>query len=100
MINLIVCATDQKLFLGLEFTKHRWRASTGVQYIAGLYTSVAADVQVKENFVLWSLRGGFRATKWLEIFVRGENLLNQKYEINAGFPMPGANAMAGLNFVF
>jgi iron complex outermembrane receptor protein len=32
--------------------------------------------------------------------VRGENLLAQRYEINAGYPMPRATFMAGANVSF
>ena len=35
--------------------------------------------------------------EWIDIWVRGENLLAQKYEINAGYPMPRATVMAGFN---
>ena len=53
-----------------------------------------------ENFVLWNLRASFRAAKWLSVWVRGENLLAQRYEILAGFPMPRATVMAGVNMNF
>ena len=84
--------------MGVDYSKGRWSASTGVQYIKGLYTSLSTDTQ--EEFVLWNARIAFSATKWLELFARGENLLNRKYEINAGFPMPGVNAMGGVNLKF
>ena len=44
----------------------------------------------KENFVLWDMQGSFKATNYLSFYVRGENLLAQRYEINAGYPMPKA----------
>lgn len=68
------------------------------QYIAGLYTST--DPATTEDFVLWNLRGQFRAAPWLDIWARGENLLAQRYEINAGYPMPRATVMAGINLNF
>ena len=36
----------------------------------------------------------------LDIFVKGENLLAQRYEINAGYPMPKATFMGGINVNF
>lgn len=54
----------------------------------------------QEDFVLWNIRASFRILDWMSVWVRGENLLNQRYEINAGFPMPGANVIGGLNFEF
>lgn len=103
MENPVVAAPEHKLYVGANFTYGRWSASTGVQYINGLYTSVITNgkgTETTENFVLWNLRGQFRATKWLDIWARGENLLAQRYEINAGYPMPKATVMAGINLNF
>lgn len=69
-------------------------------YIDGLYTSVEGDRPATENYVLWNVRGSFSATKWLDIWARGENLLAQRYEINAGYPMPRATVMGGINIKF
>lgn len=99
MKNPVIAAPEHKLHAGANFTKDRWNVSTGLQYIAGLYTD-AGDNPQQKDFVLWNLRGSFRATKWLDIWARGENLLAQKYEINAGYPMPRATVMCGVNIHF
>ena len=96
MENPVIAAPEHKLYAGASFSKGRWNVASGLQYIAGLYTAVGDNPQT-ENFVLWNLRGSFRAAKWLDIWVRGENLLAQKYEINAGYPMPRATVMGGIN---
>lgn len=98
MENPVVAAPEHKLHAGGLFSCRRWNISSGVDYIAGLYTST--DPVKKESFVLWNLRISFRATKWLRIWVRGENLLAQRYEINAGYPMPRATAMGGMDINF
>lgn len=99
MENPVIAAPEHKLYAGANFSHGRWNVSTGVQYVEGLYTSVGENGN-KENFVLWNLRASFRACKWLDIWARGENLLAQEYEINAGYPMPGATVMAGFNLSF
>ena len=96
MENPVIAAPEHKLYAGANFTKGRWSVSTGLQYIAGLYTAVGDNPQ-QEDFVLWNLRGSFRICKWLNIWVRGENLLAQKYEINAGYPMPRATVAGGFH---
>lgn len=103
MENPVLAAPEHKLYIGGSFTYDRWSASTGVQYIAGLYTSVKTNGQgseTKENFLLWNAQVSFRATRWLEIWIRGENLLAQQYEIIAGYPMPRATCMGGVNINF
>ena len=96
MDNPVIAAPEHKAYAGANFMKGRWNVSTGLQYVGGLYTAVG-DAPTQEDFVLWNLRGSFRACKWLEVWVRGENLLAQKYEINAGYPMPKATFMGGIN---
>lgn len=94
----VIAAPEHKLYAGASFTKGRWTVSSGVSYIDGLYKSVS-PVE-REDFVLWNLRGRFRVVKWLDVWARGENLLAQRYEINAGYPMPKATIMAGVDINF
>ena len=35
-----------------------------------------------------------------EVFLAAENLTDERYEYRPGYPMPGINAMAGLNWSF
>jgi iron complex outermembrane receptor protein len=72
-----------------------WEISSGVQYLGNLYTAVRPE-PVTENVWLWNARVNYKALEWLNIFVRGENLLGEKYEINIGYPMPGATVFAGI----
>ena len=94
----VVAAPEHKLYAGAAFSSGRWSVSTGLQYIAGLYTAVNPDTT--EDFLLWNVRASFCVAKWLDIWVRGENLLAQKYEINTGYPMPRATVMGGFNINF
>lgn len=98
MENPVLASPEHKLYAGAAFSKGRWYVSTGVQYVAGLYKSL--NPAETEDFVLWNVCGSFRASEWLTIWARGENLLAQRYEINAGFPMPRATVMAGVNISF
>lgn len=91
----VIAAPEHKAYAGASWTEGRWSVSTGLQYVAGLYTSTA-PVQ-KEDFLLWNVRSSFKVCKWLDLWARGENLLAQKYEINAGYPMPGATVVAGFD---
>lgn len=99
MKSPVIAAPEHKLYAGANFTKGRWNVSSGIQYIAGLYTAVGDNSQT-EDFVLWNVRGSFRATEWLSVWARGENLLAQRYEINAGYPMPKATFEGGVHLEF
>ena len=98
MDNPVLGAPEHKFYAGAMFSKNRWTVSTGLQYVANLYTDV--DHVQTEDFVLWNINGSFKVTEWFDIWARGENLLAQRYEINAGYPMPKAIIMAGINAKF
>ena len=103
MEHPVLAAPEHKLHVGASFTQGRWSVSTGLQYVEGLYTSIVVGgtgSDAQENFILWNLRAGFRISRKLRIFVDGENLLAQRYEINAGFPMPRATVLGGLDMHF
>ncbi len=96
----VIGAPEHKLYAGGSFTKGRWKVSTGLQYVNGLYTQVVTNgngMNLQENFILWNLFASFRITGWLSVWARGENLLAQEYEINAGYPMPKATVIAGFH---
>jgi iron complex outermembrane receptor protein len=54
----------------------------------------------KEDFCLLNVCVNYALTPSLRLWLRGENLLAQRYEINQGYPMPRATFMGGVNFSF
>ena len=99
MEHEVIAAPQYKGFLGVNYQRNRWNAVAGLQYVNGLYTAVGENEQ-KENFFLVNATVSYALTKGLSLWVRGENLLAQKYEINLGYPMPRATFMGGVNFSF
>ena len=95
----VLAAPEYKGFLGATFNMSKWTANLGVQYLNGLYTAVGTN-EKKENACLVNATVKYQLLDNLRLWVRGENLLAQKYEINAGFPMPKATFMGGVNFEF
>lgn len=99
MENPVVAAPTYKGFLGANFHQGKWSVIAGLQYISGLYTAVG-DAEQKENFCLLNATVNYQLSKPIALWVRGENLLAQKYEINLGYPMPRATFMGGVNVQF
>ena len=99
MKNHVLGAPQYKGFLGADFSQQRWNVVAGLQYINGLYTAIG-DNEKKENFLLLNATVSYMLVNNLALWVRGENLLAQRYEINAGYPMPRATFMAGANVSF
>ena len=96
MKNPVVAAPKYKGFLGASFNCQTWSIIAGLQYLNGLYTAVGKDEQ-KENFCLLNATVNYALSKNIDLWLRGENLLAQSYEINLGYPMPRATFMGGMN---
>jgi len=100
----VVAAPVHKVYLGGSFNKNGWHVNTGLQYINSLYTTpktvqpvtVIANPEKKENFLLWNARVSYQISDMIGVWVNGDNLLNTKYQINDGYPMPGIAFMTGL----
>ncbi len=99
MEHKVVAAPEYKGFLGAQYHNNRLTAIAGLQYIHGLYTAVGEN-ETKENFCLLNASVSYALTKALSLWVRGENLLAQSYEINLGYPMPRATFMGGIQLDF
>ena len=99
MENPIIAAPTYKGFLGANCAYGKWSIVAGLQYINGLYTAVGDDEQ-KENFCLLNATVNYTLCKNIGLWLRGENLLAQHYEINLGYPMPRATFMGGVNVSF
>jgi iron complex outermembrane receptor protein len=93
----ITGAPEHKFYAGGNYTSRKLSFASGIQYVNGLWTRTGQNPK-KENFALWNARLNYKATKRLSLLLKSENLLNQIYEINAGYPMPGMTIFGGLHF--
>ena len=99
MKNPVLGSPENKSYLGATWHQGKWNASLGLMNILALYTAVGEN-ETKENFLLLNATLGYQLTKNVALWAKGENLLAQRYEINAGFPMPRATFMGGVNISF
>ena len=59
----------------------------------------AFDVKLKD-YLLIDARIAYKPTETTEVYLRGENLLNQNYQLVRGFGTPGAAVYAGFKATF
>lgn len=90
---------EHKLYAEADFTRGRFTMNTGLQYTCGLYLAAGKDAP-REYFTLWNLTASYKATDLMSFYVRGDNLLAQKYQTMEGFPMPRATVTAGVKIDF
>jgi len=95
MKNHIVAAPEYKGYLGLNYVGKKVSIASGFMQVCNLFTAVGENEE-KENFSLLNITFGYHINNTLKVWTKGENLLGQHYEINAGYPMPKATFMGGL----
>ena len=95
----VLAAPRQQLNLGINLTHKIWNVNMNAQYIEKLYTSVMPRV-IQGDYLLLNARLTCSPVKNLQLFIVENNLLNQTYEINYGYPMPGFNFNGGINYKF
>ena len=101
--SIIKAAPRQQVNLGGNYTYKIWGLNLSAQYIDKFYSALSVapfTTKQEPNYLLFNARLTVRPMKYLELFVSGNNLLNQQYEINSGYPMPGINFNTGFNLRF
>ena len=102
MDDPIVSSPEHQVFAECSYSSGPISLSGNVTHIGTLYTSVSGGQTESETYTLLGARFAYRPTHGAEIFVTGENLTDESYEINKGYPMPGVTILAGIslrNFV-
>lgn len=99
MVHHVLAAPEYKGYLGATWHSGIWMVTGGLQQLAGLFTSTEGN-GTRENATLLHATVNCQVAKNIGLWVKGDNLLAQKYEINAGFPMPRATFMGGVNIGF
>ena len=89
-------APVHKAYFSGTWSPGRFSANLGVMGIKDLYLSTGDNAKTA-GYVDFKARFSYRATDWLTLLVRGENLLNQSYETMLGFPEPGITVLGGFS---
>ena len=97
-------APENQLFAGINYRVEKYSFILQGSYIGGLYSRLVSTFPVQdavvEDYFLLNAGIKYRPLKWVELYISAKNILNEEYEINFGYPMPGINVMTGLNLKF
>lgn len=99
MKNPVIGSPKYQLAVNGNYKTGKWLFNLGLQQIAGLYTQVQ-PVSVQSNYFLVNAKAGYKIHSLADVFIKGENLTDKKYQVNAGYPMPGITLFGGVNFHF
>lgn len=99
MRKVLAGAPKYKGYIGASYHNGKWQADAGFQQLSGLCLK-NGDKDHLEHASLLHATASYELLPSLQIWLRGENLLAQRYQINEGYPMPRATFMAGVKCSF
>jgi outer membrane cobalamin receptor len=85
--------------LGCNYNIIDWEFNMELEYISERYYRENSSNKLNP-YLLLSARVNKNFSDWLNLFVKGENLLNQEYEHMAGYILPKASVLLGINIKF
>jgi outer membrane cobalamin receptor len=95
----VIASPEQQLFISGTYKWTKLTINLSMQYIHNLYTKISPQTE-KNSYTLLNSRVSYLINKYVDIFVKGENLTDKKYYINYAYPMPGIIAFGGFNLHF
>jgi outer membrane cobalamin receptor len=102
----VVAAPRHKWSQQLTYNAPRCSLAATLLYVGRLYTSVESSgstigsATASQSYLLLGLTATWHLTSRLDLFARGENLTNRRYETLAGYPMPRAVGFGGISYRF
>jgi vitamin B12 transporter len=81
------------------FTKpaERWNTATTVRIVKDTVDVVSGNLVPLDDYVLVNAKVGYEPIDGLELYVRGENLLDEKYQVVRGYGTPDASVYGGFS---
>lgn len=95
----IIASPEQQLFVSGTYKWTKLSINLSVQHIHNLYTQITPQKE-KNSYTLLNSRVSYFINKYIDVFVKGENLTNKKYYINYAYPMPRIIFFGGFNLHF
>lgn len=97
MASSLFATPKHNLFIGARYIWKKVTISANIHQINDLDTDATAITKL-ESYTLINTKLVYHVTPKLEIFSNAENLLNQQYQINRYYPMPGTTLYGGVNY--
>ncbi len=97
--NLAPLIPGNKLNAAFQWQKGRLQTSLSAMAV-GARWATAAKTQKLDGYTLLAWQSNLRINGRWSVFALVDNLLNRRYQILPGYPMPGVNAMGGVSVQF
>lgn len=95
----VYATPEHQLFFSTRYRLNKTMFMISLQQVSNLDTDPSAKT-FEESYTLVNAKISHRFCKYAEVFISAENLLNQEYEQNRYYTMPGTTVFAGVNLNF
>jgi iron complex outermembrane receptor protein len=96
MKNPVFATPEHHLYFNANYRFNKFQLSASIQQISNLDNDPSPLVN-SENYTLINAKAMYRLTQNIKFFISGENLLNQNYQVNNYYSMPGTTFFSGIN---
>ncbi|MDN3690400.1 TonB-dependent receptor plug domain-containing protein [Cyclobacterium jeungdonense] len=95
----VLFAPEHYLKLQMDAQVGRFQVMPFAQQVFGLNTSLNSETE-SVDYTLLNVQLNYQMMENLRAHVQANNLLDSEYQLENGYPMPGINLSAGINFQF
>jgi len=92
--NPVPYAPEHQVNFQATYTQNKLTASASLRQVSNIYINLESGEQ--ESYLLANAQASYQLQKWLNLYIKGENLLNTQYQIDQGYPMPGIMFVGGV----
>ncbi|MDX9907811.1 MAG: TonB-dependent receptor [Bacteroidales bacterium] len=89
-----LAAPEHQVYLQGRYGTQGFRFQLAIQYINNLV--IQTNPATGLSYLTISARVSYTVKDFVTFYLNGENLTDQRYEINYGYPMPGITVMGGI----
>ncbi len=99
MENPVYATPEHHLYFNAVYRIKKLQLSANIQQITNLDNDPSPVVNL-ESYTLLNAKAMYNLSKNIKLYVSGENLLGQTYQVNRYYTMPEATVFAGINLMF
>lgn len=86
-------------YFNAHYRIKKWQMMASLQQISNLDNDPSQKVN-KESYSLLNAKIMYNIIRNIKLYASAENLLNQDYQVNRYYTMPGTTVFGGINFLF
>jgi len=95
MVSPVYATPRHHLFLSCDYRLSKWLFTASAEYVNHLDTDPSTKISY-QTYTLMNSKVSYQAWKFAGFFISAENILNQEYENNRYYPMPGITVFGGI----